>query len=322
MSPEIHWAARRETGVLWGMKFMLWVYRRGGRSLFRGFLYPVIGYYFLANRTARKASRQYLRKLGTCFPELGLAGSFADSYRHFLAFGENLLDKIVVWLDQLDPSTIEFHNRQLLVELLERRQGAILLGGHIGNLEICRALADLRGYIRLNILVHTRHAAKFNRLLGSVDHGGTITLIQVGELNPAVAIRLQEKIGAGEFLVLVGDRIPVHSRGRTVPAPFLGAAADFPQGPYLLASLLKCPVYTLFSYPQNGRYHIYLDPFAEAIDIPHREPRRRQALAEWAGRFAERLETHCRRAPLQWFNFYPFWNGPEASEALETRPPP
>lgn len=305
--PHAHWASLEETGILWGMRFMLRVYRLFGRSVFRLFLYPVIAYYFLAGAPARNASRQYLRRLGNTFPELGITGGWLDSYRHFLAFGENLLDKLAAWVDKIDPDKIEFHNRSLLLGLLERRQGALLLTGHIGNLEICQALANLRGHIRLNILVHTKHAAKFNRLLGDMDKGGNIVLIQVTDLNPAIAIMLQDKISQGEFVVMVGDRTPVEGQGRTARAGFLGEEAEFPQGPYYIASLLQCPVYTFFSYPMEGRYHIFVEPFADSIHIPRRDPQKTRMLEELAGRYAEILQCHCRRVPLQWFNFYPFW---------------
>jgi predicted LPLAT superfamily acyltransferase len=317
MKPESrHWASLEETGILWGMRAMLLIYRLFGRLVFRVFLHPVVSYYFLTGTSARNASRDYLRRLGLYFPDLGIRGNGWDSYLHFIAFGETLLEKIIVWLGKLDPGQIDFHNRQLLVDLLEQGRGAILLGAHIGNLEICRALANLRGYIHLNILVHTKHAEKFNRLLGSVERGNNIELIQVTDLNPAVAIRLQEKIQRGEFLVLVGDRIPV-TGGRTVRARFLGEEAEFPQGPYLLASLLQCPVYTLLSYRHGGRYHIYLDAFAESIRIPRRQPQRDAILAELAQRFARHLEIHCRRVPWQWFNFYPFWDKPSLGNNSE-----
>ena len=306
--PAVHWAVMEERGVLWGMRALLFVYKRLGRSAVRLILHPVAAYFFLTHAEARTASRQYLRQLGRYYPELRISGRPWESYRHFYAFAETVLDKIAVWLDQPDPARIEFHNRRLLLELMDQGRGAILLGGHIGNLEICRALADLRGLIRLNILVHTKHAEKFNRLLSSVDRGGKIELIQVTELNPALAILLKDKVERGEFLVLVGDRIPVQSQGRTVRVSFLGEPADLPQGPYLLASLLQCPVYTLFSYPYEERHHIYVEPFAERISLPSGELKRNLELAGWARRFAERLEFHCRRAPLQWFNFYRFWD--------------
>lgn len=303
-----HWAALEETGILWGMKVLVLIYRVFGRFAFRLVLHPVVSYYFATNGLARRSSRDYLRRVGEYYPVLGISGSFWESYRHFLLFAETLLDKIMVWLDRLDPARVEFHNRQLLLDMLEQGRGGILLGGHIGNLEICRALAEMRGHIHLNILVHTKHAEKFNRLLSSVDHAGKIELIQVTELNPAIAISLSEKVRRGEFLVLVGDRIPVNSQGRTVRVSFLGEEAEFPQGPYLLASLLQCPVFTLFSYPHQGRYHIYLEQFAERISMPRKDPQRTLELAGWARRYAESLEFHCRRVPLQWFNFYGFWD--------------
>lgn len=308
-----HWASTEETGILWGMRTLLLIHRLCGRWAFRLALYPVVAYYFLTNRKARAASRQYLDRLGRYYPELGIGGGWRDSYRHFLSFAETLLDKLVVWLDRLDPKQVDFHNRPLILDLLERGRGAILLTGHIGNLETCRALAELRDPLHLNILVHTKHAEKFNRLLGSVDRRNKIELIQVTDLNPAIAMRLHEKVDRGEFLVLVGDRIPVTSRGRTVRAPFLGYEAEFPIGPYVLASLLRCPVLSLFSYPLAGRFQIYVEPFADGIALPRGEPARRRELEGWARRYAERLEFHCRRVPLQWFNFFGFWDSPEAA---------
>lgn len=251
--------------------------------------------------------------LGAFFPELGLRGGWWESYRHFLSFGETLLDKIIVWMGRIDPVQVDFPNRRLLLDLLEQKRGAMLLSGHIGNLEICQAIANLRGHIRLNILVHTKHAEKFNRLLGGRTGSATIRLIQVTELNPAIAIALQEKIEQGEFVVMVGDRIPVQG-GRTVKASFLGREAEFPQGPYLLASLLRCPVYTLFCYAKDGRYQVHLAPFAESIRVPRAEPQRGRMLQDLARRYAETLEGHCRAAPLQWFNFYPYWKASDAGE--------
>ena len=34
---------------------------------------------------------------------------------------------------------------------------------------------------------------------------------------------------------------------------------------------------------------------------------RDQVVHDWAQRYAQRLGEHCLDAPLQWFNFYPFW---------------
>lgn len=312
-----HWASLQETSLILGIRCLTWIYRICGRWVFRLFLRPVVSYYFLSGRIARNASQEYLRRLGLRYPELGLSGGWMESYRHFLSFGETLLDKIIVWTGSITPEQVDFPNRKLLLALIEQKRGAILLSGHIGNLEICQAIADMRGHIHLNILVHTKHAEKFNRLLGGRGGSATIQLIQVTELNPAIAIDLQNKIERGEFLVLVGDRVPVGG-SRTVRADFLGKEAEFPQGPYLLASLLHCPVYTLFCCNADGRFQIDLELFAESIRIPRPEPQRRQMLETLARRYAERLEAHCRAAPFQWFNFYPYWNLSTNAEGSKT----
>lgn len=315
-----HWAALEETSLIWGIKTLVWIYRIFGRSAFRLFLRPVVSYYYLTGRIAREASRDYLTRLNNYFPDLKLGHDAWHSYQHFLSFGETLLDKIVVWMGMIDRSTIDFPKRSLLLELIAQKRGAMLLSGHIGNLEICQAIANLGGHIHLNILTHTKHAEKFNRLLGNKQENATIKLIQVTELNPGVAIDLQEKIDRGEFLVMVGDRIPIVG-SRTVQTDFLGNLAEFPQGPYLLASLLRCPIYTLFCYPQNGRFQMFLEPFADSIRIPRNEPQRQQMLETLARRFAERLEHHCHNAPLQWFNFYPFWRSSSAITASSSAKP-
>lgn len=313
-----HWASLQETSAIWGIRLLVGVYRLCGRWAFRLILYPVVSFYFVRGSLARNASREYLYRLGQMQPSLGLNGSLVQSYRHFLSFAETILDKILAWSGSMSGIEVDFANRSYLLDLRERKQGALLLTGHIGNLELCQAIAHHRESIRLNILVHTRHAEKFNRLLARREESSCVRLIQVTELNPSTAIELQDKIAQGEFVVMVGDRVPIVGE-RTLAVDFLGAAADFPQGPYWLASLLRCPVYTLFCYPLAGRIRIDLQPFAEQIRIPRSEPERQQVLSTLARRYAEVLEGHCRIAPWQWFNFYPFWASAAARNAKELR---
>ena len=155
VNTESHWASLQETSLLWGIRILVWVYRTFGRWVFRLFLRPVVSYYFITGQIPRDASREYLRRLGRCFPELNLSGGWWESYCHFLSFGETLLDKIIVWTGSIAPDQVDFPNRKILLDLLEQKRGAILLSGHVGNLEICQAIANLRGQIHLNILIHT-----------------------------------------------------------------------------------------------------------------------------------------------------------------------
>ncbi len=86
---------------------------------------------------------------------------------------------------------------------------------------------------------------------------------------------------------------------------FLGAPAPFPVGPYILASLFQCPVYLLFSLGRGRSPEIHFELFRESIRLPRNG--RDRALAELASDYARRLEHYCLEAPLEWFNFYDFW---------------
>ena len=86
----------------------------------------------------------------------------------------------------------------------------------------------------------------------------------------------------------------------------MGGRIELPTGPYVLASVLKCPIYLTFGlYQAPNRYDLYCEPFADDIVLPRgdREP----ALRALAQRYAERLEHYCRLAPDNWFNFADTW---------------
>jgi predicted LPLAT superfamily acyltransferase len=145
-------------------------------------------------------------------------------------------------------------------------------------------------------------------LLAQLDPESQLNLMQVTEISPATAVLLSEKIERGEFVAVAGDRIPVSSGPRVSWASFLGKPAPFPVGPYILASLLRCPVYLLFALRAGRTSEVHFELFRESIFLPRNG--RDEALATLVEAYARRLEHFCLRAPLQWFNFYDFWHLP------------
>lgn len=309
MSEDKHWSQIQESGALIGMKFMFFVYKYVGRWAFGLLLYPVIGYFFLARSGPRAASMDFLARIQA----LGALPSTTPlrqlSFQHFLQFGHNLLDKLAAWTGEFNYENVLFHQRNDFLEMVDRRQGALVIVSHLGNLEVCRSLADLSQRIRLNILVHTKHAEKFNRLMNDLDGKNYLNLIQVTEVTPATAMMLQDKLNAGEVVVIAGDRTPV-SGGRQTVVDFLGDKAALPQGPYILASVLRCPVYLMFCVKDSNGYEIFFESFADNIHLSRKT--REIDLQIWAQRFADRLAHYTLKFPLQWNNFYFFWSQNEA----------
>lgn len=303
-----HWARIEESGVYAGLRIMLGAYRLFGRRVFSLLLYPVVGYFFLMNAAARQSSRAFLARVygdPRGKSTLGSEPGWRHSYRHFRAFGEAILDKLAAWSGGIGADDVEYENREIFDALRHAGRGGLLVASHLGNMEVCRALGELSVGLKLNVLVHTKHAPNFNRLLQRVSPESSVSLIQTTEVGPGTAMMLAERVRRGEFVVIVGDRVPVSDSSHVGQAPFFGKPAAFPHGPYILASLLECPVLLLFCFKEERRFRLIFEAFEEQVTLPRRD--RNARLDGLAARFADRLETYCSRYPYQWFNFFDFW---------------
>ncbi|WDF93852.1 glycosyltransferase family 2 protein [Aeromonas dhakensis] len=302
-----HWSRTPERGSLLGMQIMLASYRLLGRRGFSLLLYPVIGYFWLTGRAQREASRAYLARLETFANAQGVAlpAEPRSSFRHFLRFGEAALDKLAGWRGDITEQEVELVGAEHYQTAINSGKGVLLLGSHLGDLELCRALGSRKQGLRINALVFTRHAARFNALLKQINPDSHLNLIQVQELGADTAILLKEKLEQGEWVVIVGDRTSVTREKRVIWADFLGAPAPFPLGPFVLSSVLGCPVYLMFGLKEQGRFRVHFEPFADGQPLPRQG--RQQILASRVQAYADRLQHHCLRAPLDWFNFFDFW---------------
>lgn len=309
---EHHWSAHKERGSLFLMRLTALGVRVLGRRILTPVLYLIVLYFFVSARSARRNIRQYQTYLAEWSGCASLRPSLGSVYRQFIAFADNLLDRLDVWrgylrfeqVELVDPSGV----RARLVRSHAGGRGEMLVVTHLGNPDVCRAMAELGEQVPLNVLVHNRHVAQFNRLLGEAGDR-SMRLIQVSELDTAMMMDLSQRIDRGEWLAIAGDRVPLRD-GRRVAVNFLGHPAPFPQGPWLMAGLLRCPVNLLCCLKVEGRYRILLDPF---LDKAQWERGRRDATIEqWVQRYADHLARQCLMAPEQWFNFYAYWQSAES----------
>lgn len=302
----MHWATLRETTSRTGTRILLALYRLGGLRLFRLCTWPVLAWHVWRQPLARAASREYLQRLHLASNRTTPAATTGRVIRHFGAFAETLLQKFVITTPAaLDAVHYTLCGEEHIQALLARGQGAVLVTAHIGNFELCRLLARARGDIRINALVHTAHAREFNAMLHEASPDAALNLIQVSELDTAMAAMLAERIDRGEFVVITGDRVPVDNADEVVACDFLGAPARFPLGPWLMASIFRCPLLALLGSHRGDTYHLSVTPLASEIRLPRRN--RHEAAAPFIADYARLLEAECRAAPLQWFNFFPFW---------------
>jgi predicted LPLAT superfamily acyltransferase len=295
---------------------MAWTYRVLGREVFNVILVPVMIYYVLRRPIARKASRDFLQRVRRQYPNsLSSEPSLWTTVLHFFRFGQSLLDKYVAWIDPPSDIAMDDDDRALLNSVVDSGKGCLLIGSHFGNLEYSRGIAHRHPDLVINILIYDRHAQNFEALLTEDAPESRLNLIQVTDLDLDLALRLKARVDQGEWLLIAGDRVPVGEGDNVCEAEFLGEPAPLPIGPYVLGSLLRCPVYLLHCFRLDGEYRLGMELFAEEIR-PSRLNQRRTYASE-AQRFAAALERQVRRAPLQWFNFFDFWGQPAAKRQAE-----
>ena len=304
MSRPQNWSMIAETGTTLGIRILIAVFRIGGRMLFKFFLFPVICFYFILRSDSRAASANYLRRVGTRvehFPSVTTALKF----RHFWNFGIILIDKFAVWMGKLTREDIVVKNGEIIEQCLNSGRGGVFAISHLGNFEVLSALSSTHRGVKLTVIHHTRHAEKFNQILHKYYSTSQVEFIQVTELDAGVAMKLSERVERGEFIAIAADRVPVSNDNATISCQFLGSEARFPRGPYILSQILRAPLILCVAIREQGRYNIYFESLPDGRNVSR--ARREKFILIAAQAYVERLERYVIKAPLQWFNFYHFW---------------
>ena len=304
-----HWAKTEEAGALIGMRFMIWLDSVVGGWVFNVVLFLPVAYFFIHRAESRRASLKFLSLVKQRYPEALDRGPLLwHSLRQLYSFGISLRDKYRAWIENPADIEMEPDEEKILFDAVAEDRGCLLIGSHFGNLEYCRGIAHRHPSLTINVLVYDQHAKKFAALIERADPDSRMNLIQVTDVDIKLALKLNAKIHDGEWVIIAGDRVPVGHSDRVCEALFFGRSARFPIGPYVLATLLRCPVYLLHCFRLNDRYRLVMERFEEEIRLPR--DGRREAYNRYAQKFAAALEAQVACEPLQWFNFYDFWATP------------
>lgn len=304
-----HWSKVSESGSLTGIRLMLAIHDRFGERAYQGVLFFVGVYYWLRRPLARRASKEYQRRLKAFCPGVSLPR--ATTLRHFMTFGTAILDKILALYGRISPERVTIEQREVLRSAIESGRGGIIVVTHLGSHEICQSLGRLRSDLKMSLVMHTHHAQRFNSLFANIERPATVDLIEVSDMGPATAQRLQERVDSGGFVVIAADRDPIEAGARRRWLNFLGHPAPFPEGAFWITLLLRCPIYLLICAREGREYHVHFETLGDAGKLARSE--RSAWLESTMQTFATRLEHFCCRYPLQWFNFYPFWQSEKSS---------
>lgn len=308
MSGSPRWERMSEAGSPWSLTAMRWILGHLGRRPTLVIAALSGAFFALRRGAARRASRRYLARVAATPEGLVALGGVKPGLwavlRHFHEFSLVVYDRMVAWSGALDVMDFDHDGSDRVFTLARKGEGALLLGAHIGSLDMMGFIAR-RYELKVNVLVFHRHAERINAFFASLG-AKNVRMIELDPGSVTAIFEVRACIERGEFVALMADRTIDHARARSASAEFLGREARFPLGPFLLAGALGCPVYVAYCMRTgDARYTTVLRPLAAAQRV--RRPERELWARELLRRYVARIEGTCRQHPYQWFNFFDFW---------------
>jgi predicted LPLAT superfamily acyltransferase len=270
---------------------------------------PLAAFQMALRPRQRRAVVQYLRRL---FGPRGYGSEWVDALHIFYQYACALVDRAL--LGSLRVHVVASGDRRILEEA-RRGDGVLLLGSHCGNWEVAAAVLPSLG-VPLSVVMVRDGADPLSRSLSERLLTGGPEILEQG--NELLGLALVERLQKGGIVAIKGDRAV---GTRALGVPLLGAEAQLPVGPFVLAALSGAPVMLVHCFREGwSRYRLVVDP-PRRFRFDRRQDKDLQ-LRRWMRWYAARLGEMARRYPHQWFNVDPLWSepsergaGPEGSQS-------
>jgi predicted LPLAT superfamily acyltransferase len=300
------WAHRPERSNMLMLRIMTWISLRLGRRAGRVVLHLIAAYFLLFAPASRRASRDYLARV------LPRPVRWTDIYRHFFCFASTIHDRVYLLNQRFDLFDITIDGEHLMEQCVAGGQGMFLIGAHMGSFEVIRALGRSHAGLRVAMAMYENNARKINQMLAAINPDAQQDVIGLGNVDSM--LKISARLDQGTLVGMLADRTLDGDVTRTVP--LLGSPAGLPLGPFRMAAIMRKPVVFMVGlYLGGNRYHIRFEQLADFSALGHGQ--RQQAIDDAMLRYAGLLETQCRSAPYNWFNFFDFWRAPAAGARTE-----
>lgn len=287
------WQSKAERGSAVLIRLIVWLARVAGRRLCRVLLYPIVSYFLVTDATARRASREFLSAVH------GRAARLRDVFAHLLCFATTLLDRVYMASGEFERFQVTIEGDVLVRDALNAGKGCVLLGSHLGSFDLLMLANQAFAQQPISVLMEHDPRSRLRGLAGIDD--SKLHIIPLGR--PDSFLRAYEVLEGGGIVAALADRI---AGAAHLQSSFFGRPAAFPIGPHVLAARAGAAVLMCFGLYEGGaNYRIEFIDFGPAAARASRGA----ALQPVVDRYVRLLERYARRAPKNWFNFYPYWAG-------------
>lgn len=283
----------KSRGTVFGFKVFVFFIKNFGIQAAYNLMHLPVPYFCLFSRKNVRGLRFYFRKrLNYSWFKTALG-----IYKSYYVFGQSLIDKIAISSGLRDDYTFEFDGEHLLQEALKLKKGGILISAHIGNFELAQYFfkGRLTG-TSISIVISDQDHQHIKEYLGQYLKRDEMQFIIVKD-DLSHIFEISSALAQNRIICISGDRYLENTK--CIEAELLGKTAKFPMGPFHLGSRLDVPVLFVYVMREPKRhYHLY----ARRVEIKSRDA---QDLLE---KYTQSVTEIVKKYPLQWFNFYDFWD--------------
>jgi predicted LPLAT superfamily acyltransferase len=233
----------------------------------------------------------------------GKAKTLRSIYQNYCLLGEVLVDKVAMLSGVKTGFTFCFEGEEHLHEMSHKGCGGVLIGAHMGNWEIAGQLLE-RIDTTVNIVMLEAEHERIRKILDEVLINRRFQVIPQKE-DFSHLFMIDRAFRNNEFVVIHGDRFL--EGANTVTVSFMGRSARFPTGPLYMASRHQVPVSFVYTMKDSAtHYHFYATP-GHVFPYPSKMKTRKEDIRKMVESYVSSLEIIVRKYPLQWFNYYHFW---------------
>ena len=283
----------KSKGTVLGYKIFVFFIRKVGIQSAYFILYFVASFYFFFLKKSNRAIFYYFNQ------RVGYSKFKAKQlvFKSYYTFGQTIIDKISISSGMRGKFTYEFDGVEILKKLLAEKKGGILISAHIGNFEIAEYFfSEIDLDFQINLVTTDLEHSAIKNYLSSISKKSSIKFIIISD-DLAHIFEINAALARNELVCFTGDR---YFEGvKSLNHPFLNKEAQFPAGPFLIASRLKVPLVFVYVMKEPKlHYHLY----AREATVKHRDEK---GLLQ---AYVESVESMLKKYPLQWFNYFDFWN--------------
>jgi lauroyl/myristoyl acyltransferase len=274
---------------------------------------------WLAYRLMRDGTRAIVDNLRVVRPHATTRELKRLALLTYRSYGRDTIDfirSLVMTRNEFEPIMAGFDSSRL-DDLLARRRGVVIVGGHFGNWELGGvALRLLHGY-PLTVVGKSEASPAVGNIRRRMRESLGIETLEIGQMLET-ALKIRRLLAANGIVAMLLDRDLGRDR---IDVTFFGRPAGFLRTPAMIGYLSGAPLLPAFMIRQADNR--FVGELGDPIVVDSTKPTE-EAVRAATQAFATQLEDRIRASPQLWYQFYPYWRSTDAAQGgfSQRRPVP